>query len=73
MIETRRALRQLDARDPAAMADIEKVIVATGLEPSRIVPEPNRLRRVGARGGPYVPWKAQVALAEHAESASCTR
>jgi len=69
MNETRRALRDLDAQTRTAVADIEKVIVATGLEPSRIVPEPNRIRRVGARGGPYIPWKAQVALAEHAEAA----
>ena len=69
MNETRRALRDLDAQTRTAMADVEKVIVATGLEPSRVVPEPNRIRRVGARGGPYIPWKAQVALAEHAESA----
>ena len=69
MNETRRALRDLDAQTRTTMADVEKVIVAAGLGPSRLVPEPNRLRRVGARGGPYIPWKAQVALAEHAESA----
>ena len=69
MHETRRALRDLDAQTRTTMADVEKVIVAAGLGPSRVVPEPNRLRRVGARGGPYIPWKAQVALAEHAESA----
>lgn len=68
MIETRRALRQLDAETRTTIADIEKVIVATGLEPSRLLPEPNRIRRVGARGGPFIPWKAQLALAEHAES-----
>ena len=69
MNETRRALRDLDAQTRTTMADVEKVIVAAGLGPSRLVPEPNRLRRVGARGGPYIPWKEQVALAEHAESA----
>ena len=69
MNETRRALRDLDAQTRTTMADVEKVIVAAGLGPSRVVPEPNRLRRVGARGGPYIPWKTQVALAEHAESA----
>jgi len=68
MNETRRALRELDAETRTTMADVEKVIVAAGLGPSRVVPEPNRLRRVGARGGPYIPWKAQVALAEHAEA-----
>jgi murein DD-endopeptidase MepM/ murein hydrolase activator NlpD len=68
MNETRRALRELDAQARTTMADVEKIIVATGLEPSRLAPEPNRIRRVGARGGPYIPWKAQVALAEHAES-----
>jgi murein DD-endopeptidase MepM/ murein hydrolase activator NlpD len=68
MNETRRALRDLDAQTRTTMADVEKIIVATGLEPSRLVPEPNRIRRVGARGGPYIPWKAQVALAEHSES-----
>lgn len=68
MVETRRALRHLDAETRTTIADIEKVIVATGLEPSRLFPEPNRIRRVGARGGPYIPWKAQLALAEHAES-----
>ena len=68
MNETRRALRDLDAQARTTMADVEKIIVATGLETSRVVPEPNRIRRVGARGGPYIPWKAQVALAEHAES-----
>ncbi|MCW5734677.1 MAG: M23 family metallopeptidase [Enhydrobacter sp.] len=68
LIETRKVLRQLDAETRATIADIEKIIVATGLEPSRVVPEPNRIRRVGARGGPYIPWKAQVALAEHSES-----
>jgi murein DD-endopeptidase MepM/ murein hydrolase activator NlpD len=69
MNETRRALRQLDAETRTTMADVEKIIVAAGLEPSRVAPEPNRIRRVGARGGPYIPWKAQVALAEHAEAA----
>lgn len=67
LIETRKILRQLDAETRTTIADIEKIIVATGLEPSRLVPEPNRIRRVGARGGPYIPWKAQVALAEHVE------
>jgi murein DD-endopeptidase MepM/ murein hydrolase activator NlpD len=69
MSETRRALRELDAETRTTMADVEKIIVATGLTPNRFVPEPNRIRRVGARGGPYVPWKAQVTLAEHAEAA----
>lgn len=69
MNETRRALRELDVQTRTATADVEKVIVAAGLGPSRLVPEPNRIRRVGARGGPYIPWKAQVVLAEHAESA----
>jgi murein DD-endopeptidase MepM/ murein hydrolase activator NlpD len=68
MSETRRALRELDADTRTTMADVEKIIVSTGLEPSRLVPEPNRLRRVGARGGPYIPWKEQVALADHVEA-----
>ncbi|WP_428663282.1 peptidoglycan DD-metalloendopeptidase family protein [Reyranella sp.] len=69
MNETRWALRELDARAQAATADVEKVIVSAGLDLSRIVPEPNRFRRIGARGGPYIPWKQQVTLAEHAEAA----
>jgi murein DD-endopeptidase MepM/ murein hydrolase activator NlpD len=69
MNETRRALRELDAQTRVTTADVEKIIVATGLAPSRFVPEPNRIRRVGARGGPYIPWKAQVTLADHAEAA----
>lgn len=69
MNETRRALRELDAQARAATADVEKVIIAAGLEPSRLVPEPSRIRRIGARGGPYIPWKAQVTMAEHAEAA----
>lgn len=65
--ETRRALHELDAQTRVALADVERVIVAAGLGPSRLAPEPTRLiRRVGARGGPYIPWKAQVTLAEHA-------
>jgi len=68
MIEARRVLHALDAETRTAVADVEKIIAATGLEPSRLVPEPNRIRRVGARGGPYIPWKAQVALAGHAEA-----
>jgi murein DD-endopeptidase MepM/ murein hydrolase activator NlpD len=69
MNETRRALRELDTETRTTMADVEKIIVATGLTPSRFAPEPNRIRRIGARGGPYVPWKTQVTLAEHAEAA----
>jgi murein DD-endopeptidase MepM/ murein hydrolase activator NlpD len=67
IVEGRWALRALDAEARTAMADVEKIIAATGLEPSRLVPEPNRIRRVGARGGPYIPWKEQVALADHAD------
>jgi murein DD-endopeptidase MepM/ murein hydrolase activator NlpD len=67
IVEGRRALRALEAEARTAMADVEKIIAATGLEPSRLIPEPHRIRRVGARGGPYVPWKEQVALAEHAD------
>jgi murein DD-endopeptidase MepM/ murein hydrolase activator NlpD len=67
IIESRQALRVLDAEARTTMADVEKIIAATGLEPSRLVPEPNRIRRVGARGGPYIPWKEQVALADHAD------
>jgi murein DD-endopeptidase MepM/ murein hydrolase activator NlpD len=66
MIEARQALHALDGETRTVVADVEKIIAAAGLEPSRLVPEPNRIRRVGARGGPYIPWKAQVALAEHA-------
>ena len=69
MNETRRALRELDVQTRTTIADVEKIIVATGLAPNRFVPEPNPIRRVGARGGPYVPWKTQVTLAEHAEAA----
>jgi len=68
MNETRWILRELDAQTRSAVADVEKIILATGLEPARIVPEPNRLRRVGARGGPYIPWKAQVAHADLVEA-----
>ncbi len=52
MNETRWALRELDAQARAATADVEKVIVSAGLDPGRLVPEPNRIRRIGARGGP---------------------
>ncbi len=69
MSETRRALNELDAQTRTALADVETIILAAGLAPSRLVPEPNRIRRVGARGGPFIPWKEQVALAEHAEAA----
>lgn len=68
MNETRSALRELDAQTRNAVADVEKIILATGLEPARLVPEPNRLRRVGARGGPYIPWKEQVAAADPVEA-----
>lgn len=68
MNETRSALRELDAQTRNTVADVEKIILATGLEPARLVPEPNRLRRVGARGGPYIPWKEQVALADPVEA-----
>lgn len=66
--EAHAAIRVLDAQTRSAVADVEKIIVSTGLEPARLVPEPNRIRRVGARGGPYIPWKEQVALADHADA-----
>jgi murein DD-endopeptidase MepM/ murein hydrolase activator NlpD len=69
MNETRWALRELDAQTRSAVADVERIILAAGLEPARLAPEPNRLRRVGARGGPYIPWKAQVTQADQAEAA----
>jgi murein DD-endopeptidase MepM/ murein hydrolase activator NlpD len=68
MNETRWALRELDTQTRSAVADVEKIILATGLEPARLAPEPNRMRRVGARGGPYIPWKEQVSLADRVEA-----
>ncbi|CAN5475052.1 hypothetical protein BH10PSE6_BH10PSE6_31160 [soil metagenome] len=66
--EKRWALRELDAQTRNTVSDVEKIILATGLEPARLAPEPNRLRRVGARGGPYIPWKEQVAAADPVEA-----
>jgi murein DD-endopeptidase MepM/ murein hydrolase activator NlpD len=69
MADTRTVLGDLDAETRKTVADVERIIFATGLAANRLAPEPNRLRRVGARGGPYIPWKEQVALADHAQQA----
>lgn len=63
--DTRTILGDLDAETRKTVADVERIIFATGLAANRLSPEPNRFRRVGARGGPYIPWKEQVALADH--------
>ena len=67
--DARTVLGDLDAETRKALADVERIIVATGFAAGRLSPEPNRLRRVGARGGPYIPWKEQVALADHVQGA----
>jgi murein DD-endopeptidase MepM/ murein hydrolase activator NlpD len=69
MADTRTILGDLDAETRKTVADVERIIFATGLAANRLSPEPNRFRRVGARGGPYIPWKQQVALADHPQGA----
>jgi murein DD-endopeptidase MepM/ murein hydrolase activator NlpD len=48
------ALRELDGETRRALADVEKIIAAAGIEPRQ---------RVGARGGPYIPWPGPASTA----------
>lgn len=67
--EAQAALRELDSETRSIVSDVERIIQATGVERSRVSPEPSRIRRIGGRGGPYIPWKARVVSADHADEA----
>lgn len=59
------ALRGLDSETRRTLADIEKILAATGVDPRPARPS---LRGVDARGGPYIPWQGFAAAG--AESAT---
>lgn len=56
------ALRELDIETRHTLAEVEKIIAGTGIDP-RLVRQSSR-DRVSARGGPYIPWQGPVSATE---------
>ena len=50
-------LLTLDARTQSTIAEVERIIASTGLEPGRVVRLPAMHARNAPRGGPFVPWR----------------
>jgi murein DD-endopeptidase MepM/ murein hydrolase activator NlpD len=57
----RDTLSRLDAETRNAIADVERIISATGLDPGRIVKLPASKSRTAPRGGPFIAWREPAA------------
>jgi murein DD-endopeptidase MepM/ murein hydrolase activator NlpD len=64
----REMLRQLDADTRSTIAQVERIIAATGLETGRAATKPKTTTelRAGPRGGPFVTWQAYDRIHEAA-------
>lgn len=52
----REALIDLHARTSRTIAEIERVLASTGVDPARVIPASESQDRARPRGGPFVPW-----------------
>jgi murein DD-endopeptidase MepM/ murein hydrolase activator NlpD len=57
----REVLGRLDAETRRAIADVERIIAATGLDPGRVVKLPAAKSRTAPRGGPFIAWREPAA------------
>jgi murein DD-endopeptidase MepM/ murein hydrolase activator NlpD len=55
-------LLQLDAQTQSTIAEVESIIASTGLDLTRVIKVPTKEDRNAPRGGPFIPWRAQVAV-----------
>lgn len=56
-------LLHLDAKTHTTIAEVERIISSTGLNPSRMIKVPVSEDRNAPRGGPFVPWQGQPTAA----------
>ena len=62
LIANRHVLFQLGARTQSTIAKVEGIIASTGLDPDRLVKaQARKVPAIGPRGGPFVPWREQIA------------
>lgn len=62
LIENQQVLRQLEDRTQGTIAELERLVASTGIDLARVIKVSAIADRAAPRGGPFVPWRGQVAV-----------
>ena len=71
----RNTVAKLDEQMHSAIAEVEKIISSTGLDPNRLAPLKPQIKddRNAPRGGPFIPWSSAAPIAIPGKDAGIER